>query len=81
METVPTEQTYGQDPLDDGKRYIDPEEPKNKLTSFHRVLSRLAQRGNVELRGSAPVPYEERTVTRFYDVFSIWFCMSTNPLP
>jgi len=51
---------------------------KSRLSGF---LSMLERRGGVELRGSTPVPYEERTVTQYWNVFSLWFCMSCNPLP
>ncbi|KAF2744472.1 purine-cytosine permease FCY21 [Sporormia fimetaria CBS 119925] len=46
-----------------------------------RLLARLESKGQVELRGATPVPYEERTVTRYFDIFSLWFCMSCSPLP
>ncbi|BCS28515.1 purine-cytosine permease family protein [Aspergillus puulaauensis] len=45
-----------------------------------RWLSRIANWG-VELRGVAPVPIEERTDTRFINVFFVWFTLSTNLLP
>lgn len=35
----------------------------------------------LELRGVSPVPLEERTVTRYSNVFSIWFCISVSLLP
>ncbi|KAF2688975.1 hypothetical protein K458DRAFT_440425 [Lentithecium fluviatile CBS 122367] len=41
----------------------------------------LERCGGVELRGSTPVPYLERTVTQYWNMFSLWFCMSCNPLP
>ena len=45
------------------------------------LLSRLEKRGAVELNGSAPVPYEDRTVTEYFNIFTLWFCLSCNPLP
>lgn len=54
---------------------------QKKLGGLQGVLSLLERRGAVELRGSMPVPYEERTVTQYWNVFSLWFCMSCNPLP
>lgn len=54
---------------------------QNRLGGFNGFLSKLASRGGVELRGSIPVPYEERTVTQYINIFSLWFCMSCNPLP
>jgi hypothetical protein len=48
---------------------------------FGGFLSILERHGGVELRGSTPVPYEERTVTQYWNIFSLWFTMSCNPLP
>ncbi|KAF2765116.1 hypothetical protein EJ03DRAFT_345856 [Teratosphaeria nubilosa] len=36
---------------------------------------------NVETRGIQPIPVEERTNKRTLDIFTLWFTMSTNPLP
>ena len=52
-----------------------------RLGGINGFLSKLSSRGGVELRGSIPVPYEERTVTQYINIFSLWFCMSCNPLP
>ncbi|KAL6705349.1 hypothetical protein ACN47E_006998 [Coniothyrium glycines] len=49
-----------------------------RWTAFLKALER---RGDVELRGSTPVPYEERTETDYLNIFTLWFSMSTNPLP
>jgi hypothetical protein len=54
---------------------------ENRHGGINGLLSMLDSQGKVELRGSTPVPYEERTVTRYLDIFSLWFCMSCNPLP
>ncbi|KAL4863010.1 hypothetical protein BDV12DRAFT_178012 [Aspergillus spectabilis] len=43
-------------------------------------LARIANWG-VELRGVTPVPIEERTDSRFINVFFVWFTLSTNLLP
>ncbi|KAF2865604.1 permease for cytosine/purines, uracil, thiamine, allantoin-domain-containing protein [Massariosphaeria phaeospora] len=48
---------------------------------IQRLLRTLERRGGVEVRGCEPVPYEERTATNYFDIFSIWFCMQCNPLP
>lgn len=37
--------------------------------------------GGVELQGFAPIVPEERKETRYFNVFSIWFCMSLNLTP
>lgn len=49
-----------------------------------RALLLRAQAGlfaGLEVRGVSPVPPEERTVTRYFNVFSIWFCISVSLLP
>ncbi|KAL2862507.1 purine-cytosine permease family protein [Aspergillus lucknowensis] len=43
-------------------------------------LSRITNWG-IELRGVTPVPLEERTDSRFINVFFVWFTLSTNLLP
>lgn len=59
-----------------------PPKQKNKVwTALRNFYYRLEAQGRVESRGCAPVPYEERTVTTFMDIFSLWFCMSCNPSP
>lgn len=45
---------------------------------FRKVLTNGT---GLEVRGASPVPYEERKVTRYFDVFSLWFCLSVNLLP
>jgi hypothetical protein len=51
------------------------------LGGINGFIARLSKRGQVELRGAIPVPYEERTMTQYINIFSLWFCMSCNPLP
>ncbi|CAI6329099.1 unnamed protein product [Periconia digitata] len=48
---------------------------------FMGYVSRLENRGGIEVKGAIPVPYDERTITRYWHVFSLWFCMSCNMLP
>lgn len=43
-------------------------------------LSKAAAWG-VELRGITPVPFEEKTDTRYINIFFLWFSMSANLLP
>lgn len=43
-------------------------------------ISKAAAWG-VEIRGTSPVPLEERIDPRFINVFFVWFTMSTNLLP
>lgn len=50
------------------------------INPTHSWLSKVAAWG-VELRGITPVPFEEKTDTRYINVFFVWFTMSTNLLP
>ncbi|KAF2711135.1 hypothetical protein K504DRAFT_490058 [Pleomassaria siparia CBS 279.74] len=54
---------------------------QSRLGGVHGFLARLATKGSVELRGSMPVPYQEREMTQYVNIFSLWFCLSCNPLP
>lgn len=54
------------------------EKPPGHLRS---LVSRLENHGGIEVKGAEPVPFEDRTVTRYWHVFSLWFCMSCNMLP
>ncbi|KAF2006238.1 hypothetical protein P154DRAFT_517897 [Amniculicola lignicola CBS 123094] len=56
-------------------------EKQNRLAGVKGFFAQLAAKGAVELRGCTPVPYEERNVTQYFNIFSLWFCMSCNPLP
>ncbi|KAH7117666.1 permease for cytosine/purines, uracil, thiamine, allantoin-domain-containing protein [Dendryphion nanum] len=55
--------------------------PKGKMSKIDKLLFRLDAQGTVEMRGSIPVPYEDRIVTQYFNIFSLWFCLSCNPLP
>ncbi|EXJ84727.1 NCS1 family nucleobase:cation symporter-1 [Capronia epimyces CBS 606.96] len=50
------------------------------FTRKHPFLQRLASWG-VELHGVTPVPVEDRTSTRYINIFFVWFTMSINLLP
>ena len=52
-----------------------------RVGGWRGVLSFLEKKGDVELRGCTPVPYEDRTETQYSKIFTLWFCMSCNPLP
>ncbi|KAK2678014.1 hypothetical protein RAB80_006754 [Fusarium oxysporum f. sp. vasinfectum] len=43
---------------------------------FHKAL----RMGRVEEKGIQPIPLEERTVTRFYNIFTIWASINSNIL-
>jgi len=45
------------------------------------LLTKLTALSNIEIRGIQPVPVEERTNRRAYNIFTLWFTLSTNPLP
>jgi len=53
----------------------------SRVGGLHGLLNLLAKRGDVELQGATPVPYDERTETNYFNIFTLWFCMSCNPLP
>ena len=50
-------------------------------TSASIMLHKALRIGRVEEEGIRPVPLEERTSTRFYNIFTVWFCMNCNILP
>ncbi|KAF2845375.1 purine-cytosine permease FCY21 [Plenodomus tracheiphilus IPT5] len=52
-----------------------------RVGGLRGLLDLLEKRGDVELRGSTPVPYDERTETNYLNIFTLWFSMSCNPLP
>jgi hypothetical protein len=54
---------------------------QTRFGGVNGFFSIMSKRGGVELRGAIPVPYEERIVTQYINIFSLWFCMSCNPLP
>ncbi|KAK7423814.1 hypothetical protein QQZ08_008857 [Neonectria magnoliae] len=43
---------------------------------FHKAL----RMGRVEEKGIQPIPVEERQMTRFYNIFTIWFSINSNIL-
>jgi hypothetical protein len=54
---------------------------QERVGGWAGVLSFLEKKGDVELRGCTPVPYEDRRETQYSKIFTLWFCMSCNPLP
>jgi hypothetical protein len=52
-----------------------------RVGGLNGLLNLLAKRGDVELQGANPVPCDERTETNYFNIFTLWFCMSCNPLP
>ncbi|KAH8723540.1 purine-cytosine permease FCY21 [Phaeosphaeriaceae sp. PMI808] len=54
---------------------------QERAGGWRGFTSMLEQRGEVEFRGCIPVPYEDRAETNYFSIFTLWFCMSCNPLP
>jgi hypothetical protein len=54
---------------------------QERVGGWRGLLNFLEKKGDVELRGCTPVPYEERKEEEFRNVFTLWFSMSCNPLP
>jgi hypothetical protein len=54
---------------------------QERVGGWRGVLDFLEKKGDVELRGCTPVPYEERKEKSYRNVFTLWFSMSCNPLP
>lgn len=49
-------------------------------SSASRLLLEVLAKGKVEGHGIVPLPIEDRTSTRYFNVFTIWFSMNTNIL-
>ena len=49
--------------------------------AWKKLLNLLERRGDVEIRGAIPVPYDLRTETKYVNIFTLWFGVSCNPLP
>ncbi len=68
-----------------GKEYSPETSPHrgnaSRVGGLRGIFNLLARRGDVELQGAVPVPYDERTETNYFNIFTLWFCMSCNPLP
>lgn len=44
------------------------------------LLHKVLRAGRIEERGILPVPAEERTSTRFFNIFTVWFSINANIL-
>ncbi|KOS22171.1 hypothetical protein ESCO_002269 [Escovopsis weberi] len=44
------------------------------------ILHKVLRAGRVEEKGIHPVPAEDRTSTRFYNIFTVWFSINFNIL-
>ncbi|KAF1943343.1 hypothetical protein EJ02DRAFT_343491 [Clathrospora elynae] len=54
---------------------------QTRVGGWRGIFDFLEKRGDVEFRGCTPVPFEERQETQYSNIFTLWFCMSCNPLP
>lgn len=54
---------------------------QTRANGWRGILSVLEERGDVEFKGCTPIPPEERTETNYFNIFTLWFSMSCNPLP
>jgi hypothetical protein len=52
-----------------------------RARGWRGIMGMLEEQGDVEFRGCMPIPYEERTETNYFNIFTLWFSMSCNPLP
>lgn len=50
----------------------------DSLTPWKKRLAKLTQ---IERKGAQPVPVEERTNRNTFELFTLWFTLSTNLLP
>lgn len=58
----------------------DEEAGERKDARQHSLIHRILSYGRVEERGVVPVPLKDRTATKYWKVFSIWFSMNVNIL-
>lgn len=85
-EIVSSAESIGRRPPNEDVEKQDPEaattgevgRPSDSSSSdlFYQFLAK----GRVEGRGIVPVPVEERTSTRYFNVFTIWLSVNTNIL-
>lgn len=59
----------------------DTPESTSRRSRYGRILRRALTAGQVEERGIEPLAPEERTVTRYFNCFTIWCSMNANILP
>ncbi|KAF1844622.1 uncharacterized protein K460DRAFT_376280 [Cucurbitaria berberidis CBS 394.84] len=66
--------------IDEGNMEVGPGK-QARVGGWRGMLNFLEKRGDVELRGCTPVPYDQRNETKYFNIFTLWFCLSCNPLP
>ncbi|KAG5826885.1 hypothetical protein H9Q74_003011 [Fusarium xylarioides] len=60
---------------------IDVSEAESQVLSRSTIWVDRLRRWGLETRGMQPVPIQERTDTRFINIFFMWFTMNVNILP
>lgn len=61
--------------------HSDEEKGSSRRPSESRfTLQKILRYGRVEARGIEPVPFDDRTSTRYYNIFTIWTSINSNIL-
>ncbi|PNY24594.1 Purine-cytosine permease FCY22 [Tolypocladium capitatum] len=80
-EVVADKSQHGNDEDDErGLGAKPPSSTSSRSSAMHRVLHKVLRVGRIEENGILPLPVEERTNTRFFSIFTVWFSMNTNIL-
>lgn len=64
----------------DNEQETQPRDSFSKWSQARVTVESVLRKGRVEAKGIHPVPVEERTSTRYWNIFTIWFSMNTNIL-
>lgn len=54
--------------------------PESRSARAVEILDKILRLGRVEAQGIRPVPVEDRTSRRSWNIFTVWFSMNTNIL-
>lgn len=60
---------------------VEVSEAESQVLSRSSIWLYRLRRWGLETQGMQPVPIEERTDTRFINIFFMWFTMNVNVLP
>jgi hypothetical protein len=56
--------------------------PRRRAGGWKGIIKRVfGGRGDSKFDGCTPITYEDRTETKYFNIFTLWFSMSCNPLP
>jgi hypothetical protein len=55
-------------------------EPTSRASAVVEKIERILRKGRVEAKGIHPVPADDRTSTRYWNIFTVWCSMNTNIL-